>query len=166
MAPAMAMRMTIFGVGPLVVSSGIVTILAAWWATYRYGGIFVVNFVPYWVLTAIGIALVGTGAGVIAISAVTIYRGFYGGRLVTTGPYAWSRNPIYAAYILLIVPGIALLCKAWLILAASGVMYCVFKLAIGRETAFLREKFGNDFTRYQSSVNELLFCPPRNRPSA
>jgi protein-S-isoprenylcysteine O-methyltransferase Ste14 len=158
----MAMKMTIFGVGPLVVGSGIATIIAACWTTYHYRGPLVIGFVPCWMLLAAGAALLAVGGGIIAVSAVTIVRGFYGGRLVTTGPYAWSRNPIYAAYILMVVPGIALLCKAWLVLAASLVMYGIFKLAIGKETAFLRERFGDDFARYQSSVNELLFWPPRS----
>jgi protein-S-isoprenylcysteine O-methyltransferase Ste14 len=158
----MAMRMTIFGVGPLVVSSGVVAVLAAWWVTQRYGGALVIDVVPYWALLAVGIILLTLGGDIIIVSAVTITRGFYGGRLVTTGPYAWSRNPIYAAYIFFVVPGIALLCKAWLILVASLVMYGVFKLAIRKETVFLRQKFGDDFTRYESSVSELLFRPPRS----
>jgi protein-S-isoprenylcysteine O-methyltransferase Ste14 len=154
--------MTIFGVGPLVVTSGIISIVAASMVTYHYRSVFIVDCLPYWLLLTAGIPMLILGIAIIAISAMTIFRGFYSGRLVTTGPYAWSRNPIYAAYILFVVPGIALLCKSWLILAASLVMYLVFKLAIGKETLFLREKFGSDFARYQSSTNELLFRPPRN----
>lgn len=157
----MARKMTIFGVGPLVFGSGVVTALAAWWVTYHYRGPFIIDLVPHWCLLVAGVALLVVGGYIIAVSAATVTRGFAGGRLVTTGPYAWSRNPLYATYILLVVPGIALLCKAWLILAASLVMYGVFKLTIGKETAFLREKFGDDFNRYESSVNELLFWPPK-----
>jgi protein-S-isoprenylcysteine O-methyltransferase Ste14 len=162
----MAAKMTIFGVGPRIVASGVATFVVAVMVTRHYHGALVIDFVPYPLLAAAGILLLAIAVAVKIMAGITVFRAFTTGKLATTGPYAWSRNPIYATYILLTVPAIALLFNAWLILAASAVMYLVFKLTIRKETAFLREKFGDDFTRHEASTNELLFRPPRKPHSA
>jgi protein-S-isoprenylcysteine O-methyltransferase Ste14 len=158
----MIKRMTIFGIGPFVVVSGIITDIVAGAVAYMYPGQFLIPAGKHHVTILLGIALLIVGIAVVVASARRVLKAFNEGRLATTGTYAWSRNPIYAAYILLVMPAIALMCRAWLMLAASFVMYAVFKFTVRKETAFLREKFGEDFARYESSVSELLFCPPRN----
>jgi len=157
----MAQKMTIFGVGPLVAGSGIVTLIGAGLLTSRYPQYCLIPVVPYALLVALGIAMIIIGITIKYISVVTVYRAFSTGQLATTGPYAWSSNPIYAAYIFFTFPGIAFLFGSWPMLAASLVTYAVFNLVIGKETAFLRDKFGSDFARYQSTTNELLFRPPQ-----
>ncbi len=42
--------------------------------------------------------------------------GFPKGKLITTGVYSLSRNPIYSRWILFILPGLALICNNWIFL--------------------------------------------------
>ncbi|NCA75106.1 MAG: hypothetical protein EOM90_02115 [Alphaproteobacteria bacterium] len=46
---------------------------------------------------------------------------------MTTGPYHYCRNPLYATIILLVIPGLALVVNSWLVLTASLVGYIAFK---------------------------------------
>lgn len=157
----MARKMTVLGVGPHVVASGIFTDIVAGALAYMYPEKSVIPAGKHHIPILIGIVLLLAGIIVILASARHIVKAFRDGKLVTTGPYSWSRNPIYASYILLIMPAFALMCRVWLMFAASLVMYGIFKFVIRKEAAFLGEKFGDDYARYRASTNELLFCPPR-----
>lgn len=77
-------------------------------------------------------------------------------QLVTTGPYAWTRHPIYAAFIMLMVLVMVLSRNWWL--GLSGVLLTSI-LAAGRipvEERQLRERFGAEWDRYRSRTR-LLF---------
>jgi protein-S-isoprenylcysteine O-methyltransferase Ste14 len=72
--------------------------------------------------------------------------------IVRTGPYRFSRNPIYLAFSLLQL-GIALwVNSAWLfltLLAAAAVMSLV---VIPREERYLEARFSSDYSAYKASV--------------
>jgi protein-S-isoprenylcysteine O-methyltransferase Ste14 len=72
--------------------------------------------------------------------------------LVTDGPYAWSRNPIYVADVLILL-GIAELTKnVWFVMAAAVFAILVTVLAIGPEERHLAAKFGRDWDAYTERV--------------
>ena len=81
-------------------------------------------------------------------------------RLVAVGPYAWVRNPIYLAA-LLIVSG-----EAWLFLSPAVLLYAAGLAAafhlfvVGYEEPRLRARFGPPYTAYQEAVSRWL---PRRR---
>jgi protein-S-isoprenylcysteine O-methyltransferase Ste14 len=84
-------------------------------------------------------------------------------QLATTGIYGLVRNPIYSAWILFLLPGLALLSRSWPLLLTPVVAYVVFKLRIGRENEYLERRFGDTYRRYQSEVNELVPIPRGGR---
>jgi protein-S-isoprenylcysteine O-methyltransferase Ste14 len=84
----------------------------------------------------------------------------YGGdALVTTGVFALVRHPIYSSWIVLIFPGLALLCRSWPLLGASLAAYIVFKTSIGKEDEYLDRRFGSAYREYRSRVNEIIPFP-------
>jgi protein-S-isoprenylcysteine O-methyltransferase Ste14 len=80
-------------------------------------------------------------------------------KMVTTGIYGLSRNPLYASWIFLIVPGLAVLFRSWLLLAGSVVVYVNFKLLIHEEYRVLKANFGKKYEQYAARVNEMLPLP-------
>lgn len=76
--------------------------------------------------------------------------------LVTTGPFAFSRNPIYLANVLLMV-GIALATSnAWLIIIAFIAAWLEQQFAIVREERHLEARFGKAWRDYAKRVRRWV----------
>jgi protein-S-isoprenylcysteine O-methyltransferase Ste14 len=68
--------------------------------------------------------------------------------LVTSGPFALSRNPIYLGNTLVLTGAALLFGSLWLLLAAAVAAVAVTVLAIRREEAHLAAQFGDAWTAY------------------
>ena len=68
-----------------------------------------------------------------ASGAMAIRKAFYEQRLLTDGIYSVTRNPMYAAFILFLIPAISFLMNDVLIILASVVLYIVFRIKINKE---------------------------------
>lgn len=101
------------------------------------------------------------GIGIVfwAVSGVYFLKNFKQGELMTKGPFALTRNPIYASMILFVVPGLGLLSRSGLVLSDALVLYVGFKLSIHGETNVLRRNFGEEYEEYARNVNELFPFP-------
>jgi protein-S-isoprenylcysteine O-methyltransferase Ste14 len=76
--------------------------------------------------------------------------------LITDGPYAYSRNPIYAGNLLLIV-GVGLLVgQAWHLLLAPIAAVLFQRLAIEPEESHLEAKFGEAWQAYAAEVRRWV----------
>jgi protein-S-isoprenylcysteine O-methyltransferase Ste14 len=75
--------------------------------------------------------------------------------LTTTGPYAYTRNPLYLGS-MLIAFGFALASRSvWIALALAALFAIIYIPVIRGEEAFLRSKFA-DFDAYAARVPRLL----------
>jgi len=106
-------------------------------------------------LTGAGILLM-LGAGVYMVTLQTLNLGLRNGALVTGGAFAVVRHPIYAAWILLLLPGLALLAESGLLLTVPIVAYLTFRAWIGREDRVLESKFGDAYRAYRLRTPELF----------
>ena len=76
--------------------------------------------------------------------------------LVTTGPFAWSRNPIYLANTVLLI-GLGLIVgSVWFLLLAFCAAFLTRKLAIEREEKILAERFGKRYRDYARRVRRWI----------
>jgi protein-S-isoprenylcysteine O-methyltransferase Ste14 len=78
-------------------------------------------------------------------------------RLITDGPFRFSRNPIYLGNTLLVTGAGLVFGVAWLIPAALAGALATRKLAIEREEEHLARRFGADWTRYAARTPRWLF---------
>jgi protein-S-isoprenylcysteine O-methyltransferase Ste14 len=69
--------------------------------------------------------------------------------LVTTGPFAWSRNPIYLGNTLLLAGAALAFDNPWFLPAALAAAVAVTRLAIVREEAHLAQLFGAEWETYR-----------------
>jgi protein-S-isoprenylcysteine O-methyltransferase Ste14 len=82
-------------------------------------------------------------------------------RLITGGPYAYVRNPIYLASIVLGLGMVGLLGDPWMFVLYVAVFVFLYTAIVPAEEAFLRKAFPEEFARYCAHVPRLL---PKWRP--
>lgn len=68
--------------------------------------------------------------------------------LVTRGPFRFTRNPIYLAYILTLVGCGFLTADAWFFIAAIAAAAVMTFVSVRREEMLLLARFGSEFERY------------------
>jgi protein-S-isoprenylcysteine O-methyltransferase Ste14 len=77
-------------------------------------------------------------------------------RLVTDGPFSYTRNPGYLGLTMLYA-GIAVLRNAlWAILPLPLVLYVIQRQVIGREERYLERTFGEEYLAYKAQVRRWL----------
>lgn len=77
-------------------------------------------------------------------------------RLVTIGPFAYSRNPIYLSLALFDV-GLGLLFdNLWLFILLLLMLLYVDRLIVGREERYLEERLGEEYREYKRRVRRWL----------
>ncbi len=118
--------------------------------------IFCIDFISASTLRIAGIALIGAGIAIKLSSSRVPSTAFKKKELITTGIFSCIRHPMYSSWILFIAPGIALLFRCWLMLAASLVGYISFKRLIKEEDEYLTRTFGQTYLDYRSRVGEIF----------
>lgn len=77
-------------------------------------------------------------------------------RLVGSGPYRFSRNPMYVGVTTLYVGLAFLFDVTWPILILPFVLVSLFYLVIRREELYLSDEFGDAYTAYRYRVRRWL----------
>ena len=118
---------------------------------------------PWVAAIAAGVLLIAAGAALAGWAIRTLIKS--GGSpdpriadpgLVESGPFKFSRNPIYVAYVAL-VAGAGLAANAlWTSLIASVAAALIRFTAIRREEVYLRLRFGGPYKAYRARVRRWL----------
>jgi protein-S-isoprenylcysteine O-methyltransferase Ste14 len=77
------------------------------------------------------------------------------GRLVTTGIFAVSRNPIYVGFFLFLL-GQLLVFPNWVLLAYLAGGTWLFHRQVLREEEFMRQRYGQEYVEYCSRVRRYF----------
>jgi protein-S-isoprenylcysteine O-methyltransferase Ste14 len=103
-------------------------------------------------LAAAAVVVLAVGLVVWAWSAVLILTKVPRGDLITTGPYAVVRHPLYVGVALLVIPPGGLLLNSWLGLVVGAALYAGSRVFAPEEEAALARTFGTAWDRYRDSV--------------
>jgi protein-S-isoprenylcysteine O-methyltransferase Ste14 len=76
-------------------------------------------------------------------------------KLVTTGVFAFSRNPIYVAFGFVLL-GQFLVFPNWILLVYLGAAIWLFHRQVLREEDFLKKHYGNEFLEYCNQVRRYF----------
>jgi protein-S-isoprenylcysteine O-methyltransferase Ste14 len=76
--------------------------------------------------------------------------------IVRTGPYRFSRNPIYLAFLLFILGLAVSLNNVWLLLALAAFASFISIIVIPREEQFLERNFQPEYSEYNATVRRWL----------
>lgn len=74
--------------------------------------------------------------------------------LVTTGPFAFSRNPIYVGFLLLFL-GFEMILQSYLIILILPLFFVVY-FAVKKEEKLLEKHFGKEYLEYKKRVPRFL----------
>jgi protein-S-isoprenylcysteine O-methyltransferase Ste14 len=76
--------------------------------------------------------------------------------ILSTGPYRFSRNPIYVSFTLLYIGIGVWVNSAWLLGMLIPTLILTSYGVIAREERYLAKKFGKEYLRYKASVRRWL----------
>jgi protein-S-isoprenylcysteine O-methyltransferase Ste14 len=114
------------------------------------------------VIAWIGVGLCFIGLLVLFASLVSFGRSFRVGidvdqpdKLVTTGIFAFSRNPIYVGFALVLV-GQFLVFPNWVPLVYLAAGFVVFHRQVLREENFMRQHYSDEYAQYCRRVRRYL----------
>jgi protein-S-isoprenylcysteine O-methyltransferase Ste14 len=114
-------------------------------------------------LSVAGLALMVGGIALMLWSVVTFRRAHttvipweHVSAMLTTGPFAFTRNPIYLGDAITYLGGSLLIHSWWPLLALPGVIWVMRRNVIDREERYLTERFGSSYRDYQKRVRRWL----------
>jgi len=76
--------------------------------------------------------------------------------IVRTGPYRWSRNPIYLSFSLLQLGVACWVNSLWLLVTLIAAVALMSLVVIPREEQYLETRFPSDYLPYKASVRRWL----------
>jgi protein-S-isoprenylcysteine O-methyltransferase Ste14 len=103
-------------------------------------------------LRAISIVILIPGLVIWIWSAVLILTKVPRKELITNGPYALVKHPLYTGVALLVLPWLGFLLDTWLGLAIGVVLYVGSRMYAPEEEAALSRTFGPAWDDYRSTV--------------
>lgn len=112
---------------------------------FRVGG-------PPTALRWLSILLLIPGVTIWIWSVVLILTSVPEGELITTGPYALVKHPLYTGVALLVLPWFGFLLNTWLGAAIGVVLYTGSRLFSNEEEKAMSEAFGTTWDEYCSKV--------------
>ena len=158
----MKSSMTLFGCGPKLAILCLPYIILSVIVMFMYPEFFDLKFLDIIYAKVAGFIWLGIGIIFWIYSAVFFLKYFKPGELITKGPFGICRNPIYSSIIIFIIPSLALIFHSGLTFSISIVLYIGFKISIHGETNVLKRIFGEEYEKYEKSVNEIFPFPRLN----
>lgn len=145
-------KMKITGAAPLIAILTFLYLILAVIISNLTSPRFAITHDRYSILVVLGILLMAAGIPMVVHCGRKLLAANKKESLMTDGLYSIFRDPMYAAYLLFIIPGICLLFNSWLVLTTVVVNYILYSIFIKREHKYLEEKFGDEYEEYLKNV--------------
>jgi protein-S-isoprenylcysteine O-methyltransferase Ste14 len=151
--------MTLFGCGPRLALICLPYVILSLIVMYKYPEFLDLKFLDLTFVKVLGFVWLVLGVIFWIYSAIFFLKYFKPGKLITQGPFALCRNPIYSSIIVFIIPSLALIFHSGLTFTISLVLYIGFVISIHGEVNVLRRIFGTEYEEYEKSVSEIIPFP-------
>lgn len=135
-------RITLFTLPFLAVG---LVLNALWPAAFGVGG-------PSGALKTLSVIILIPGIAIWAWSAALVVTSVPKRKLITTGPYAFVKHPLYTGVAFLVLPSIGFLLDSWLGALIGIVLYVGSRLFAPEEERKLSETFGAAWDAYSKNV--------------
>jgi protein-S-isoprenylcysteine O-methyltransferase Ste14 len=109
-----------------------------------------------WILVALGVAINASAWIAFHRARTPVIPTRPTTAIVASGPYKFTRNPLYLSLAIVYLGTPLLLGYAWPYIFFPLVPFLVARLVIRREESYLERKFGAEYTRYRDSVRRWL----------
>ncbi|MGH6849095.1 MAG: methyltransferase family protein [Methylocella sp.] len=131
-------------------------------AAFRFPTVSRQEFFQSGIISLAGVLFCLAGLSFLFLSLVSFGTSFRVGidqdqpdKLVTTGVFAFTRNPIYVAFALILL-GQFLLFSNWILLVYMVAAIGLFHRQVLREEEFLRKHYGQQYSEYCDRVRRYL----------
>jgi len=115
-----------------------------------------VRELPGGILAVLGQVVSFTGAGTFRRRGTAVLPFKPASRLVTSGIYRWTRNPMYVG-MALTYAGVAIFVNSLSALVLLPVVLAIIQTqVVAKEEAYLERTFGNDYATYKNEVRRWL----------
>lgn len=106
-------------------------------------------------------ALVGLALGALSVrefrrAGTSVVPGEPSTALLESGPYRFTRNPIYIGFVIFYFGLAIMLTSAWMLVLLVPVLIVLQRGVVEREEAYLQTKFGEAYRKYQARVPRWL----------
>jgi protein-S-isoprenylcysteine O-methyltransferase Ste14 len=108
------------------------------------------------IFVGLGFALGALAARRFRLAGTHLDPGRPSSQLVVTGPYRYTRNPIYIGLVLVYFGLAIALTSVWVLLLLIPVLLILQRGVVAREEAYLERKFGDSYRKYRSRVPRWL----------
>ncbi|MDQ2669363.1 MAG: isoprenylcysteine carboxylmethyltransferase family protein [Gemmatimonadota bacterium] len=109
-----------------------------------------------WTMVVAGLALMAAGLVTFVGARTAVMPHLPARRLVTSGPYRFTRNPMYLG-LTIAYAGIALLIDtAWPLIVLPLVLALLVRVVIRREERYLEHAFGGEYREYCRRVGRWI----------
>lgn len=103
-------------------------------------------------LIVIGSVWAAVGLSILLPCGVQVVAAFRKRQLITSGWFRIFLNPMYASYVLFLLPGLSLILDSWLVLTSSAAFFVLYRLFVGEEARYLAEIHGQRYAAYRAKV--------------
>ncbi len=76
--------------------------------------------------------------------------------LISTGPFRFSRNPVYLGLLIMFIGFSARSSNLWFLIVAIPMCLAIYQVVIAKEEVYLAAKFGEEYDRYKASVRRWI----------
>ena len=147
----------VFGSGPLGTVISIGLLAGAAWLAPRSG------LAPFGLPLSLRVSLLTT-ASVIAVLLITwsvrsLSVEHRGRRLCTSGPFRWIRHPLYAAFLTVFNPALALYLDHVVYLLWALLLHPLWHWVIVPEENLMQRRFGDEYRRYCDQTGRFVPRP-------
>jgi protein-S-isoprenylcysteine O-methyltransferase Ste14 len=149
-------KMSRWGIGPFFASLSLIYGLITILISRYYDPLFKIVFIQRQILEIAGIALIIIGIPFFIISVFTVMKAYNADKLVMKGAFRCCRHPLYASWVVFIVPGIVLLFGNWISLTTPLFMYITLRILVRKEELYLENRFGKEYFNYRNRVPCIL----------
>jgi protein-S-isoprenylcysteine O-methyltransferase Ste14 len=146
--------MSRWGVGPIYAGGSVMFVVILSAINLSILPTLIISYNPY--VFCFGVGLIAAGVAVLVIALVQVHSAYNSRKLVTSGVYAYIQHPVYAVWILFIVPGLILITGMLLLTVAPFLMYSLLRALIGREETYMEATFGREYLDYKNKVNSVI----------
>lgn len=115
----------------------------------------------FWYLVGLIFGLLGTTTALWCVltlhrAGTTVQPGNPVNALVTSGPFRYSRNPMYVAMTIIYLGVSLYMDTAWPFIMLGPALVMVYRKIILREEQFLENRFGDNYRNYKKQVRRWI----------
>ncbi len=109
-----------------------------------------------WIMLALAVVLFVSAVRTLRRGATTVMPHRPSAHLVTGGPFAFTRNPIYLADTMIVIAIGLVVGSLWFVVSGIAAAAAVTRLAIRGEERHLGERFGKRYRDYSTQVRRWI----------